>query len=385
MQIQFNSISEPSIPGQKWFNLFSTHWETYKNWVLENESKSPTVDLITAQKALQTFMPEMWPTYLHLCNLIHADEVATKFLTGYMPPFYVSGCSNAVFKDKQIHLVRNYDHHPDLFEGVQLLSKWNHKKVIAISDCLIGVLDGINEDGLVVSLTFGGRKVTGQGFGIPFILRYILEFCSNVEEAVFHLKRIPSHMAYNVTVIDQHGNHKTVRVAPAEKTVVTDAAHTTNHQKKVRWPENAAFNKTVERFNFLKHLLDEKQLTKNELIQTFLRKPLYNNLFKQGFGTLFTAAYTPQNGEVELHWPGISIKQSFKHFTEQTTSVTLQQKKVRNMQTKNFAIPHQGHTAKAITYANPNLDKDQTEKNKSITPEFIDEVWSSIIPDTDDV
>ena len=378
MQIQFTSISEPGLPGQKWLNLFSIHWETYRIWVLENEDKDQSADLNTSQTALKTYMPELWPNYLYLCNLAEADEIAAKFLTGYMPPFYVSGCSNAVLKDEQIHLVRNYDHHPDLFEGVQLLSKWNHKKVIAISDCLIGVLDGINEDGLVVSLTFGGRKITGKGFGIPFILRYVLEFCSNVEEAVSCLTRIPSHMAYNVTVIDKYGNHKTVRVAPGDEPVVTNATYTTNHQKKIRWPENAAFNKTVERSSFLKHLLTEENLTKDELIQTFLRKPLYNNLFKEGFGTLFTAAYTPQNGEVELHWPGQCIKQSFKQFTEQTTCVSVQQKKARNLRTKNFSIPHQGYTAKSITYANPYLDKEILDKNKSITPEFIDEVWANI-------
>ncbi len=36
---------------------------------------------------------------------------------------------------------------------------------------------------LAVALAFGGRKVTGIGFGIPLVIRYVLETCSNVEEA----------------------------------------------------------------------------------------------------------------------------------------------------------------------------------------------------------
>ena len=38
-----------------------------------------------------------------------------------------------------------------------------------MSDCLWGLLDGMNDDGLGVSLTFGGRRVLGDGFGIPIV------------------------------------------------------------------------------------------------------------------------------------------------------------------------------------------------------------------------
>jgi predicted choloylglycine hydrolase len=34
--------------------------------------------------------------------------------------------------------------------------------VIATTEGIAGVADGINEDGLAVSLAFGGRAVTGQ-------------------------------------------------------------------------------------------------------------------------------------------------------------------------------------------------------------------------------
>jgi predicted choloylglycine hydrolase len=383
MQIQFTSISEPGLAGKKWLDLFTTHWEAYKKWLLENEDEAYAADLFTSQEALKTYMPKLWPTYVHLCQITHADELVARFLTGYKPPSYVSGCSNAVIKDEQTHLIRNYDHHPDLFEGVQILTRWNHKKVIATSDCLIGVLDGMNEDGLAVSLTFGGRKKIDDGFGMPFILRYVLEFCANVEEAVVQLMNIPSHMAYNVTLVDSSGHHKTMRLAPGEEPVITTADYTTNHQKKIRWPENAAFNKTVERSTFLKHLLTEESLTKEELIQTFLRKPLYNNMYKQGFGTLFTAAYSPESRDVELHWPHQALKQSFLNFKEESLAIQFQQKKTRKQRAKNFSIPYQGHTAKNITYANPNLDKEKLHKgtkNDNISTELISEVWSNIQP-----
>lgn len=377
MQILFETISEPSLPGKKWQNLFFTHWDAYKKWLIENEKEVSPTSLEASQQALKTYMPELWPTYERLCSLVNADETAAKFLTGYQPPFYVSGCSNAILKGDDFQLIRNYDHHPDLFEGVQLLTKWNQKKVIVTSDCLIGVLDGINEDGLVVSLTFGGRKITGKGFGIPFILRYILEFCSNVDEAIDTLTRIPSHMAYNVTVADKSCHYKTIRVAPNEKAVITNSAFTTNHQHKVDWPENARFNKTVERSLFLRNLLEEKHLTKPDLVAAFLRKPLYNNLFKEGFGTLFTAAYHPKSGQVNLYWPNEQISQSFENFKEEEKLIHFKQRRHSRSKPKQLSIPYQGHTAKQITYSNPLLDKAAAKTSKAITDEFLSEVWSA--------
>lgn len=317
MQLHFDAISEPSLPGPKWQKLFKTHWPAYKNW-LDSKDNSSQPDLETSQAALKRYMPEMWLTYQRLCKISKADETAARFLTGFQPPAYISACSQAVLTGKETRLVRNYDYHPNLMEGTQLLSAWNGKKVIATSDCLIGAIDGINEDGLAISLTFGGRKVVGVGFGIPFILRYVLEFCSNVDEAVAALARIPSHMSYNVTVLDKSGSFKTVRLAPDRLPVVTDDTLATNHQGTIDWPENAAFNKTVERAAFLEKLLLKRDTTADTLADAFLQPPLYNRMFKEGFGTLFTAAYNPAEGTVELLWPGENLQQSFEDFSEES-------------------------------------------------------------------
>jgi predicted choloylglycine hydrolase len=267
-------------------------------------------------------MPEMMPMFNQLCALVNADHSMAKFLTGFQPPAYISGCAQAVSADSVIQLVRNYDYHPSLLEGNLLMTSWNGKKVIAMSDCLIGVLDGMNEDGLAVSLTFGGRNVYGVGFGIPFILRYILEFCSTVDQAVAALIRIPCHMSYNVTVVDKSGAFKTVLLSPDRFPVVTDAAFTTNHQGFVDWPENALNNKTVLRSQFLEDLLSNRGLDAETLSNMFLIKPLYNTLFTEGFGTLYTSIYRPTEGKMQLRWPTETITQTFTHFTESTKIIT---------------------------------------------------------------
>ncbi len=316
MQLHFYAIAEPGKPGPKWQRTFNTCWPAYRDW-LQSKSDAHTPDLKTARAALKYYMPEMVPTYKRLCKLAGADKLAARFLTGFQPPGYIGGCSQAVLTGPRIQLVRNYDYHPALFEGTQLLTAWNGKKVIGTSDCLAGLLDGVNEDGLAVSLAFGGSQEVGKGFGIPFILRYVLEFCSDVPQAVEALVRIPSHMAYNVTVVDKHGNFKTVQMVPDQASVVTDAPLATNHQGWITWPDNARFNQTVLRANFLEERLSENDLTAAKLVSAFLQPPLYNFRFQEGFGTLYTAIYDPAEGTVQLHWPHNSMVQSFDNFREQ--------------------------------------------------------------------
>lgn len=316
MQIHFNTISEPDIPGVKWKKLFDAYWPAYYSW-LNSKEDAYVPDLETAQAALKKYMPKMWPVYERFCNLTNGDPLVARFLTGYQPPSYISGCSQAVITESDIQLVRNYDYHPHLIEGNVLLSSWNGKKVIATSDCLIGAIDGMNEDGLAVSFTFGGSNFVGKGFGIPFILRYVLEFCSTVDEAVETLLSIPSHMTWNVTVIDRAGVFKTILLSPEQDPIITDASFTTNHQEFIKWPENALFNKTIERSEFLENLLLEKSLSAHKLSNAFLQPPLYNRRFEQGFGTLYTAVYKPVKGTLQLRWPFQEIHLSFADFREE--------------------------------------------------------------------
>ncbi|GAB5466293.1 MAG: hypothetical protein Kapaf2KO_17290 [Candidatus Kapaibacteriales bacterium] len=294
---------------------------------MDNSSDSTT--LIESVTALEKFMPEMLPLYSHICRLVRADQEASRFLTGFRPPPYNSACSQAVSTLNDVQLVRNYDYHPQRFEGVLLYSKWNGKGVIANTDCLIGVLDGINESGLAVSLTFGGRRAVGYGFGIPFILRYILEFCDTVKEGVEVLKKIPSHMSYNVTLADKTRTFQTVEISPDRNAIITDSAFTTNHQGPIEWAENAGFNETAQRASYLENVL-YRGIGGLSFTNCFLHPPLYNRQYNKGLGTLYTASYFPESGKMEMHWPGYSIQQSFKSFTQKEIIINYNNGKIVN-------------------------------------------------------
>jgi len=180
-----------------------------------------------------------------------------------------------------------------------------------MGDSLIGVLDGLNDSGLVVSLTFGGRRVIGEGFGIPFILRYVLEFCTTLNQAVDALKRIPSHMSYNIMLMNQFGEHSLVQIAPDRAPIVTDLSASTNHQEKVDWPEHALFTKTIERELYLQEMLVKNEYSSEQIADAFLKAPLFNRKYNQGFGTIYTAVYQPKFGAMELRWPGVSMRSNF--------------------------------------------------------------------------
>jgi len=186
------------------------------------------------------------------------------------------------------------------------------RRVLGMLDCLWGLLDGVNDAGLAVSLAFGGRPQVGQGFGIPLVIRYVLETCRSTKEAMRTLRRLPVHMSYNVTAVDRDGRRATAYLAPDRPAHITSQAVATNHQGQVEWAPYAAAIRTVERHEHLQVLLDAGG-GPADVVAACLRPPLYATRFGEGFGTLYTAEYRPADGVAAYHWPG----QVWEHSVEQ--------------------------------------------------------------------
>lgn len=308
------------MPGPKWQGLFERSWPAYHQWFLR-EGDHARPKFLTCESALRTYMPELLPTFAQLVELAGGSDQAARFLSLYRPTPYMTGCSQAVWKRDQPFLIRNYDYPSKLWEATLLHTAWNGRQVIAMSDCLWGVLDGMNECGLAVSLAFGGRKVVGDGFGIPLILRYILEFCDTTAQATEVLCRVPSHMAYNVTVLDRAGAHATIFVSPDRETFVSRQRHATNHQGSIDWPEHAIATASVDRAYFVSVRLDDERETRERFVTRFLEPPLYQRKHHLGWGTLYTSIYSPTTGQFTCCWPGYSLYQDFTNFTEQILAV----------------------------------------------------------------
>ena len=144
---------------------------------------------------------------------------------------------------------------------------------------MFGLVDGVNDRGLAISLTFGGRTIVGIGLGVPIILRYIMECCDTTADAIEALKRIPCHMSYNVTVVDKHGKYATVYLSPDRKAQVTDQRVATNHQEHVEWHRHARATATVERERFLLQRLTPAQRTRRPFHQRLSEAaPVFDSL-----------------------------------------------------------------------------------------------------------
>jgi len=257
------------------------------------------------------------PVYERLVDLAGGDATAARMLSLHRPPGFVVGCSQGAWTGAGgPALVRNYDYPVARLEGIVYLTAWTGRRVIGMSDCLWGLLDGVNEDGLTISLTFGGRRDVGDGFAIPLVVRYVLETCASVAEARAVLARVPVHTPQNLTVLDASGEYLTAYVGPGREPRFEHIAATTNHQGEVEWPEYAAAIRTVERERCVLDLLADEELTRERFIESFLEAPLHSTSYAQGFGTLYTAAYFPREGRAEYRWPGVVWDQSFDRFDE---------------------------------------------------------------------
>ena len=311
MHLRFRGLREEA-PSEKTAERFQHAWPAYQRWFLrEGDHRRP--GYLTCRAALSHHMPELVPTWQRLAELVGGGDQQARMLSLYRPTPYLSGCSQAIWQGDAPLLVRNYDYHPQHCDAAILYSAWNGTRVIAQADGLWGVLDGINEHGLALSLAFGGRQIVGDGFGIPLVLRYILEFCTTAPQAFAVLQRVPSHMAYNVHVLDRSGQALNVHVAPDRPAYNVESLVATNHQREVEWTRHAEVTQSLERERFLTENLDR---SREAFVSSFLRPPLYSTRFDIGFGTLYTAVYDPRNLTATFRWPHHVWTASFDDFSE---------------------------------------------------------------------
>ena len=317
--MQFDAVAEKT-PGTQWLKRWDRSWSTYRQWFLNRGGdKGPC--RAECEAALQQHMPELVPTWKSLSALAGADDLSARFLSTWCPPAYLGGCSLAALsRHGTTRLVRNYDLSPALNEGLLLRTEWTGTPVMGMIEFLWGLSDGINQHGLAVALAFGGSRQVGSGFGVTTILRYIMETCRTVDEALKVLERVPSHMAYNIVLADAHGRTASVELTPGGGMTLMNKAIATNHQHGSIAAENAELTQTHERFEYLDKL-SAKNIKPEPLAAQFLKPPLLQCQYSQSLGTLFTADYDTVSGSLDLRWPDAQWSQSLDNFIEGTRQI----------------------------------------------------------------
>ena len=318
--LELHAVAEAQ-PGPRFQARFEATWPAYRAWYLrDGDAARPAY--LACRHALQTHMPELVPAWERLVDLAGGGDLAARMLSLWDPPPIVTGCSQAVLTRPEPVLVRNYDFDPKLLEGVIALTAYTGRRVLGTSDCLWGLLDGVNEAGLTMSLAFGGRRVTAPGFAMPLIVRYLLELCATTREAVAVLSRLPVQAAYNLTIVDREGDAVTAHVGPDHAADIGRALVATNHQRTVDWPEHAEAVRSEQREQCMLDLLDTG-VDSDAFVAAFLEPPLHSTGYDNGFGTLYTAVYRPTVGAVDYRWPDATWRQSIDAFEEGTRTVRL--------------------------------------------------------------
>jgi predicted choloylglycine hydrolase len=302
VELPFRLVDAGSVPGATAAAEFVKAWPSYRYWYLhEGEKARPSYS--DCRAAVASWMPELLADYDALVDAVGGGDLEARFLSHWCPPPLVAACSIAMIGGPHPMLIRNYDYPPSLCDALALRTHWSGRTIVGMSDCGWGLMDGMNDAGLAIAISFGGRRAVGHGFGIGLVVRYLLQVCSTAAEAVEVLARLPVQMSYNVAMIDASGEHRMVFTAPDRPDQVTHELSCANRQGSTEWPEHAAYCNTVERELRLDSLVSFPLIEPDDLVTAFLRPPLYRSLVESTWGTVYTAAYAPATGACTLLWP----------------------------------------------------------------------------------
>ena len=144
------------------------------------------------------------------------EAVAAFLLTiGYGKPV---GCSSfACADDSRVVFGRNYDFYLRLAkytESYITRPKGAHTS-LANTDIFLGREDGVNEEGVAISIHFVAAQLGTPGINFPIAVRYVLDRCSNAAEAVDFLTHVKFMTANNYLVADKGGEMAVIEASPA--------------------------------------------------------------------------------------------------------------------------------------------------------------------------
>ena len=301
-------------PRQRWRERFAQGREEAERWYFGQGRARPAI-ASECRRALGQHMPELVPLYDEACRQVGDDALAHCVISQYRPPPAAGGCSQLIWLgDGGPALIRNYDFPIDVVSDRFELTAWFDAKVIAKAQRPWGgCLDGMNEYGLVASTTLGGNAALGEGFAIILMLRYVLETCRQVDQAVAALSVIPIAQSQNVTLLDRSGDYATLFLGPDRKPECSQLRVCTNHQTLTEPPASAAVVRSVERQEVLLAALADPSATLVKLINRFFEPPIYSKRAQSP--TVYTAVYRPTEGRVDYLWPGMCRSQGFGKFT----------------------------------------------------------------------
>ena len=208
------------------------------------------------------------------------------------------GCTGfAVTSETGTWVGRNYDWYYWVMEGAGsfLTEPVGAYRSLGQSEVMVGREDGINEHGLYAAL-FGIPSGFVPGVMFWVSLRYVLDKCRNVEEAVEYLCDVPHHCAFNVLLADPSGamavveaNPVMTRVRYPEDEFIVSTNHL-NHPEMRKFTVFDAPDSVVRYAQCMKELSDLEQVDETAL-QSILSSHeglVCSHIENMGLGTVWS-------------------------------------------------------------------------------------------------
>jgi len=226
-----------------------------------------------------------------------------------------------VTKDHHIYAGRSYEWNQNE-EDLKLFTTRVKGKAshIGFSCLFFGRHDGLNEHGLLVSMTGGGIfnvpfKHRGPMFWLP--IRSLLDQCRSVAEALKHLTTLPLTGYFTLMFVDKHGDAAFVEVADGIQRVKRIASNdetpygfSVNH---FRLPDMQAYNRLncgiIANSQLREALITNwyashtPTITKADIRELFAAehpKGLCNHFYNDGFGTLWSMIFDVTLGTLNV-------------------------------------------------------------------------------------
>lgn len=137
------------------------------------------------------------------------------------------GCSQmavlpGITVNGHIYAARNYEYRPQESDLCLITTKVKGKAShIGFSELMFGRNDGINENGLFISMSNAAPGITSNSVGVDFwaVIRSVLDSCKNVEQAIETILNMPTSCYTNFIVADRNSDAALIEVADCDKTI----------------------------------------------------------------------------------------------------------------------------------------------------------------------
>ncbi|MBN2040861.1 MAG: linear amide C-N hydrolase [Spirochaetes bacterium] len=201
---------------------------------------------IKSEKVLAKVFPEVCDEIRGLTDgLNYPYEKFASWLLCMSCCYDPKGCTAFSFKhNNKIYYGRNNDLPPFLKkESISPVYNLNGNfSFIGTTSSMINLEEGLNEKGLIASMTFVFPDKIVPGINTVFMVRYFLEKCDSVKAAVQALQSLPVASAGNILLADKSGEMLVAEFSPdkinirkpakGENFVITVNHFTSNEMKK---------------------------------------------------------------------------------------------------------------------------------------------------------